>query len=202
VSILWRKVLGDVRQGWRALSLIAVVLILGATGVVAALDARSILQRESDASYAGSVPPDIALWFQRVDDAVLQSVASNPNVAGVEPRRVVSARVQARDGSWLLLRLAILRDIDSLAVGRLHRHAEPLGRTGVWVEQSGEPLLAGKDLRVRTPTGAIATIPIAGYVHDASIAPSTQERMIYGYATRMPRCSRARMPSPTRSWRG
>jgi len=36
-------------------------------------------------------------------------------------------------------------------------------------------------LRIRTPGGGTATLPITGVVHDTAVAPSTQERIIYAY---------------------
>ena len=84
------------------------------------------------------------------------------------------------------MRLTILRDPEARQVGVLHRHGPALSASpeGVWIEQSGRSLLpAGGWLRIRTPTGGIATPPLAGFVHDPTVAPSTQDRVIYAFAT-------------------
>jgi putative ABC transport system permease protein len=179
---------GDARRDGVQFALIALVIALGTAGVVAALDARSILKREIAASYATARSPDIALWFDTVEPAALAQVAAHEGVAGVDARRVVYTRIAARDGSWLPMRLTILRDAQSQSVGRIHRHdASSDIAGGLWIEQSGRGLIAegdGKTLTVRSAIGGLATLPLAGYVHDTSVAPSTQERIVYGFATR------------------
>lgn len=200
MSIAWRKVAGDARRNGLALALVALVLAAGVAGVVAALDAQSILRREIAASYLGSRSPDIALWFERVDPAAAAAIAGHPEVEAVEPRRVVVTRVAARGGSWLPMRLVILPDIDAQSVGRVHRHGGEAARDGVWIEQSGRGLLEGDTLAVRTPTGATANVARAGYVHDAAVAPSVQERLVYAYATRATAAALQQNPEPDQLW--
>jgi putative ABC transport system permease protein len=188
VSIRSRKVVGDARENGVQVALIALVLTLGTAGVVAVLDAQAILKREIAASYESARAPDIALWFDRVPPEVLAEVAAHEDVAAVEARRVAFTRVRARDGSWLPMRLTILRDIESQRVGSIHRHSQAAsgGAAGLWIEQSGRALIAadtGEPVRVRTPTGGLAALPLAGYVHDTSVAPSTQDRVVYAFAT-------------------
>jgi len=188
VSIAWRKVVGDARQNGVQIGLIALVLTLGTAGVVAALDAQAILQREIAASYAATQSPDLAVWFDTVSPQAMADVGAQDDVAAVDVRRVAYLRVAARDGSWLPMRLTVLRGIDSQQVGRIHRHEAPMSgdAAALWIEQSGRSLVAAgpaEPLRVRTMTGDLATMPLAGYVHDASVAPSTQERVVYAFAT-------------------
>ena len=112
----------------------------------------------------------------------MAQVATHEGVAGVDARRVTYTRVAARDGTWLPMRLTILRELEA-PVGRIHRHGATSAAPGLWLEQSGRSLVAADTARVRTPTGSIATIPLAGFVHDPAVAPSTQERLVYAYAT-------------------
>jgi len=184
----WRKVLGDLRAQRLSFALIALVLVLGAAGVVAALDAKAILAREIAASFEMAQAPDVVLWFDRVEPRMLAEIAAREDVSGAAARRVVYTRVAAADGTWLPMRLTLLRDIASQQVGAVHRHGGPPpgNERGIWIEQSGASLLAagaGEQLRLRTPTGEVATLPVAGFVHDAGVAPSTQERLVYAYAT-------------------
>lgn len=185
MSMRWRKVLGDARRNGLQIGLIALVLALGTAGVVAVLDAKAILEREIAASYESAQAPDIALWFDKVTPQAMAEVAAHEDVAGVEARRVTFTRIAARDGTWLPMRLTILRDIESQGTGNIHRHSASLSDSAaLWIEQSGRSLVAADEpLRVRTPTGEIATLPLAGYVHDTTVAPSTQERVVYAFAT-------------------
>jgi putative ABC transport system permease protein len=178
MSMRWRKVAGDMRRHGVQIGLVAIVLTLGAVAVVAAVDARAILKREIAASYDLSVSPDIAIWLDRVTPSAIAEATRDDAVAAAEARRVVISRVAARDGSWLPMRITVLQDIDSQQVARLHRHDASAPAAGLWIEQSGRSLVPRDELQVRTPTGSIVTVPISGFVHDTSVAPSMQDRII------------------------
>lgn len=192
MNMRWRKVLGDARQYWLQVSLIALVLTAGTAGVVAALHAQAILKREIASSFAHARAPDIALLFEEVTPQLLAEVAAQPGVRAVDARRVVSTRVEVQDGTWLPMRLTILRDFSTQQLGVVHPHDGPSARAwptlegSILIEQSGQALLGaglGGKLRLRTPSGGLAEIPIGGFVHDPAVAPSTQERTIYAYVT-------------------
>ena len=185
----WRKIAGDFRQHRLQIGLIGVVLTLGTAGVVASLNARAILQREIARSYLAARSPDLALWFDRVDASLLDIVRAQPGVAAVDARRIVGTRLEGPDGTWLPARLLVLRDFSAQRVGLLHQHTgrwPAADEIGLLIEQSSLPLLphgVGEPLRVRTPGGGTATVTITGVLHDTSVAPSTQERIIYAYVT-------------------
>jgi putative ABC transport system permease protein len=184
----WRKIAGDFRAHRAQIALIGLVLMLGTAGVVAALNARAILEREIAASYAGAKSPDLVLTFDRVDDALLAGIRGHPGVAAADSRRVTATRVAGPDGTWIPTRLLIVRDFSDQRTGLLHQHGGtwPANQAGILIEQSSLPLLpaqVGAPLRIRTPGGGIVTLPITGVVHDTAVAPSTQERIIYAYLT-------------------
>ena len=89
----WRKIAGDFRQQRLQLCLIGLVLALGAAGVVAALNARAILQREVAHSYRSANSPDVILWFDKVEPGLLDKVRAQPGVAAVDARRIAYTRV-------------------------------------------------------------------------------------------------------------
>ena len=184
----WRKIIGDCRQHRLQITLIGLVLTLGTAGVVATLNARAVLDREIAASYALARSPDLALWFERVDVPLLAAIRAQPGVAAADARRLTSTRVEGPGGTWIPARLLIVRDFADQRTGLVHLHAGtwPTDPAGILIEQSSLPLLAAKPgelLRLRTPGGGIATLPITGVVHDTAVAPSTQERIIYAYLT-------------------
>src|SRR5882757_315981 len=128
----WRKITGDFRQHRGQIGLIGLVLMLGTAGVVAALNARAILEREIAASYAGAKSPDLALAFDRVDDALLAQVRAHPGVAAVDARHVASTRVEGPGGTWIPTRLLIVRDFADQRTGLVHQHggAWPANQAG------------------------------------------------------------------------
>lgn len=184
----WRKVAGDFREHRSQIFLIAVILTVGTAGVVAALNARSVLAREIEKSYRAANGADLILWFDRIEPPLLDQVQARPEVAEAEARGTVFTRVAAKSGEWFPLRLTILADFANQKVNRIHRDNGKgnLPTDGIFIEQSGIPLLELRDneqVRMRTPAGDVATISLAGFVHDTAVAPSTQDRMIYGYIT-------------------
>ena len=188
MSTQWRKIAGDFRQHRLQIFLIAIILVLGTAGVVAALNARAILAREIAASYSRANAPDIILWFDKVEPALLDLVRGRPGVAEVDARAVVFTRIAGKSGEWFPLRLTVLPDFAQQKVSLIHRDEGewPASAAGIMIEQSGLPLLnarAGGQVSVRTPDGGAATIPIIGFVHDTAVAPSNQDRLIYGYTT-------------------
>ena len=188
MNMRWRKVAADLGVYRAQLALVALVLVLGAAGIVAALDAQTVLKRETLTSYQAAASPDVVLWFEHIDAELLTAVAKHDDVAAVAVRRSTHTRVALTDGSWLSMRLFITPTIHTQAVGRVHSHSAKVGSddSGLWIEQSGAPLLnvaPGAPMRLRGPGGAVVSVPLAGWVHDAAVAPSTQERLFYAYAT-------------------
>lgn len=188
MNMRWRKVHGDLRAHGRQFVAIVLVLIAGMSVVVAALNARAVLEREIATSYAAAESPDLALWFDRMTPELRTLVAGQDGVRAVEARRGATTRIAAKDGTWLLLRLTVIGDFAAQRLGKVHLHAGTLPPAGdaVLLEQSAATLIdakMGKALGIRTPTGETAAVPFGGFVHDPAIAPSTQERMIYAYVT-------------------
>ncbi|MEY2562730.1 MAG: putative transport system permease protein [Verrucomicrobiota bacterium] len=184
----WRKIAGDFRAHRLQIVLIGIILVLGSAGVVAALNARAILAREIEKSYQRANAPDIILWFDKVEPQTLDLVRSRPGVAEVEARASGFTRVAGKAVEWFSMRLTVLRDFGNQKVNLVHQDAGkwPASDGGILIEQSGKALLqaaVGELVRVRTPVGGVASIPIAGFVHDPAVAPSTQDRVIYGYVT-------------------
>ena len=162
-SMRWRKVRGDARQHWLQITLIALVLVVGAAGVAAALNAQAILKREIASSFSKANVPDIALLFAQVTPRLLADVAAQPGVRAGGARRIVTTRVEAQDGSWLPMRLTIVRDFSAQQLGVMHLHPGqgadvwPMRGGAMLVEQSGRSLLAsavGGQLRLRTRSEA------------------------------------------------
>lgn len=186
----WRKVAGDLRQHRVQIGFVLLVLAVGATGVVAALNAHAVLGREIDGSYRRSRSPDLALWFEQVEPRVLALVRAQPGVADADARRVIDTRVLGkRAGDWLPMRLVVVNDLAQQRVGVVHQHGRadwPADPAGLWIEQSSLPLLAqapGDALRVRLPGGGDVAVPVAGVVHDTAVAPGYMERLVYAYGT-------------------
>ncbi|MEY2577267.1 MAG: putative transport system permease protein [Verrucomicrobiota bacterium] len=185
----WRKIAGDFRQHRLQIFLVVVILVLGTAGVVAALNARAVLAREIEKSYRLANGADIVLWFDKVEPPLLEMVRARPNVSDVEARATVFSRIAGKSGEWFPMRITVLPDLANQKVNLVHRDgggAWPAPDSSIMIEQSGISLLNVREdeqVRVRTPSSDAASIRLSNFVHDPAVAPSTQDRMIYGYAT-------------------
>lgn len=188
MNMRWRKVLGDARQYSLQIGLMTLVLAIGVAGVVAALNARTVLKREIALSVGGAKLPDLALMFDRVTPELLAAVATEHDVVAVDSRRVVYTRVKAKDGAWLPMRLTVVRDFSAQLLGVVHIDRGAWARQDgvIFIEQSGQGIIdanVGGAVQIRTPSAQLVTLPVAAFVHDPAVAPSTQDRMIYAYVT-------------------
>ena len=184
----WRKIAGDFRQHRLQIFLIAVILVLGTAGVVAALNARAVLAREIEKSYRRANGADIILWFDKVEPQLLELVRSRPNVEAIDSRATVFTRIAGKSGEWFPMRITVLPDFTNQKVNLVHRDGGdwPKPDAGILIEQSGISLLdlrEGDEVRVQTPSSEAVTIRVSAFVHDPAVAPSTQDRVIYAYVT-------------------
>ena len=151
----WRKIAGDFREHHLQIFLIALILILGIAGVIAALNARAVLAREIARSYERANGADVVLWFDKVEPQIIERVRARPNVAAVAPRATAFTRIASKSGEWFPLRLTILPDFENQTVNLVHKDngAWPAKKEGIFIEQSGATLLDTAEpelLRVRT----------------------------------------------------
>ena len=170
MNMRWRKVAGDLRASRVQLGVVVAVLALGVAGVIAALHARAILEREIAASFESARVPDLALWVERVDPAQLSLLKGEEGVAGVDARRVINTRVAVADGTWMPMRLTIREPLAPDALGRLHAHETIRAADGaILIEQSGDGIVDARksgNVRTRRNGGEVASLPFGGFVHD------------------------------------
>ncbi len=190
MKMRWRKVRGDPRQYRSQWALMLFILVIGIAGVMAALNARAILSREIPVSFESARVPDLVVWVDRLDAATLSLVRAVDGVGAADMRGTIITRVATTAGGWLPMRLSVVDDFSAQQTGVVHLHGGggnwPDSATTIFIEQSGRSIIAGdvgKPLAVRTASGEISNIVVGGFVHDTAVAPSTQERMIYGYIT-------------------
>jgi putative ABC transport system permease protein len=188
VSARWRKIVGDLRERPTRTLAVTVAIAVGATMMTGALGARAILEREVEASFAGSNPAGATLWLDAVDRAFANEVEALPGVTAAEPRRLVRARAEVAPGVWRPLRIFVVDDFAALRIARFtpERGAWPPADGALLVERSALPVLRteiGRTLRVRAPGGRDVSLPVTGVVHDPAQAPGWMDHLGYAYAT-------------------
>ena len=184
---LWKKLAGDIRLERGRLILTVFALALSLAGLGTMLDAYTVLIREINRNYRETFPAAATFELENVSADLVAAARQIPGVEASERRRALDARV-LEGNDWRPLRLFIVDDFAHMQVNTF------ASQEGAWPPPTGTLLVErtavrlmnlkpGDSLTVRAPNGAPQTVRIAGMVHDAGLAPSEQERTIYGYAT-------------------
>lgn len=182
---LWRDILAE--RSRYGLMLLAVIVSLVALGSV--LGVRDVMRREMARNYLGTRPAHATLELPGgVTPAALALVLGRPEVEHAEAGDVLQARAQVND-DWVPVLLFVVDDFAHVRLNRFTPGAAPFPppRGTALMERSATGVLAtgaGGRLNVRLPGGDPVTLPIAGLVHDPSLAPAWQERAGYLYVDR------------------
>ena len=168
--------------------MMVIAIAVSIFGVGTILSAYTILTREISRNYLGTNPASAFLELDRVDDALVQAVRQQPNIAQAEAGSWVMARVEVKPNEWLPLLLFVVKDFNAMRLNTF------LPEAGAWPPPDQTILLerdalslakakVGETLTVQTPNGPKQPIAISGTVHDPGLAPSWQEQTLYGYVT-------------------
>ena len=188
VDARWRKLFRDV-VGYRgrALTLIAATSV-GVFAVTAMLGAYGIVSREVPINYLETNPAHATIEMDEVTPQALSIARDFSGVTAAEARAVIEARAKVGE-EWTRMLLFVVQDFDAMRLSTFSRVS------GTWPPPEGSLLIErqaadflhkieGRLLTIRLPGGAAREVPIAGVVHDTTLAPAWQEQTGYGYVTR------------------
>jgi putative ABC transport system permease protein len=184
----WKKIVRDLQSARGRMAMMVIAIAVSIFGVGSILSAYSILNREIGRNYLGTNPASAFLELDRVDDALVEAVRKQSNIADAEATSWVVARVEVGPNEWMSLLLFVVPDFAGMQISTIRPQAgafPPLEQT-LLVEREVLPMLdmkVGDSLTVQTPNGAKQQIAISGTVHDPSLAPAWQEQTVYGYIT-------------------
>ncbi|MFF5206207.1 FtsX-like permease family protein [Streptosporangium sp. NPDC000396] len=182
----YAKLRRDIRvaRGRMALMVVAVAISLAAIGAM--LTARTVVLREAAANYVATNPASATLDVEGgVSPALLDQVRTRPGIADAAARQTVTARVRVGD-SWRRMLLFVIDADDPLRIARfdIEHGAWPPPADGILLERSALAVLGDPaTVAVTAPNGQAGSFTVTGVVHDAALAPGTQERTGYGYLT-------------------
>ena len=180
----WRKLVRDVTGNpGRALTLLVAVSV-GVFSVSTMLGAFGIVSREIPVNYLATNPAHATLEVDEVTPKVLETARSFPGVAVAEARSVIEARAKVGP-EWMRMLLFVVEDFGTMRLNTFSRDSGdwPPGTGSMLTERLAVDFLKtgeGERLTVRLPGGATREIPIAGTVHDTTLAPAWQEQTGYG----------------------
>ncbi len=188
MSVTLRKIAGDLRQGWGRLALLFAAVAIGQAAMTATFQARAVLDREISRDFAAANPPQVTVETAGLDNSALPTLRALPGVEALDTRIVVSARARQAGGTWRPILLFGVRDFADLPVSRVFHDvgAWPPALGQVLIERSGlgmQTFAPAAPLEVQAGPGHGGTLRFAGSAHDPSLAPSWQERVLYGYVS-------------------
>jgi putative ABC transport system permease protein len=183
----WRKMLRDAWLHKARTLLVVVAVAIGLTAAGALLDAWALVQRVTETTYVGSLPPAATLRLDRVDADLLGAIRALPAVAEVRARRTAMASAQSGATS----RRAVLYALDDFTrsdIGRLQ------SEMGAWPPRDGEIIIersslefsgasVGDSLLLGITDSTPKSLPVAGVVRDVGLAPGWMENLVYGFVT-------------------
>jgi putative ABC transport system permease protein len=136
----WRKLRGDLRAAWGRVLAMQLAIAIALAGVGTVLGARAVLGREIEASYRGTRPADATLELAGdVDETLLAAVRARPEVAEVDKRQMVRARIKQRpEDPWQMLVLFVADDFNALRLNtfRPDQGAWPPPRGSILLERT------------------------------------------------------------------
>ncbi len=160
----------------------------GVFAVAAIATAYAVLSREIDKNYLSANPPEALLEVDHLDDAAVAGVRRQDGVAWADASGRLWGRIEVQPRQWLPLLLFVVPDFAAQQISTVEL------KQGRWPDRAGELVIersamtlarasVGHELNVQTPNGSPRGILVTGVVHDPSLAPATQQQVVYGYVT-------------------
>ncbi|MCI0606169.1 FtsX-like permease family protein [bacterium] len=184
----WRKTVRDLLQNiWRSL-MVVLAIAIGLSGFSSLLSTYSILTRELNEGYLATNPASATLWTDRIDDALSAELRRFPEVAQLEERRMLSARVRVGPNEWRNALLFVIKDFNNIRVNTLkpQKGKWPAGNGEILIERDAVAVARtkiGASVIVKTAKGTEQSLRVTGTVHDVGQAQARMEQIVYGYIT-------------------
>jgi hypothetical protein len=127
--------------------------------------------------------------MSNADAAAASFARSFPGIADAcETSAVVRARVEIEPGEWKVLQLYVIHDFSDLKINKVFPEsgAWPPADGQILFERASLPVLnttAGGKINVRTLSGAVTALAVAGTVFDPSQEPAWVNDITVGYIT-------------------
>lgn len=185
----WRKALRDLWINKTRTILVTLAIAIGIVGVGSILTSYSILTREMNRNFMVTNPATAVLYIDDgIDEDLIQTIQSSPDIAAAEARRTVFARYRTGDNKWINIMLFVINDFANL---RVNTFSPERGNTTpaadeILIERSALRLTGqdvGETAVIKTAGRAPKSLTISGIVHDPGQAPAWMEGFAYGYIT-------------------
>ncbi len=178
ISPRWRKVLRDLWSNKSRTILVVLSIAIGVFAFGGLFTARSLINTSLDVEFQATNPSDIDFSIPDIDDLLIQYVARQPYVTGIQTYTSGSAEILATDGDTAIAQLIAHEDIQNIRINMVAPEAGAftLGRNQAILERSFLENLGvgiGDMLVLRTFDDRIHELEVVGTVHSLQINPGT-----------------------------
>lgn len=180
-----RKAFGDLKNNLGRTTLVIFALTIGLWGVGSLLVSKTILTRDLNRNFLGTVPPHAALISKDFNRLDLNAFRNRPEIESAEFRDLSLLRIEVHPDEWITLFLFGVEDFDHLSLARFYNQGGskvPAPGT-MLIERDGllvSDLNIGSIARVQSG-GKTLKVPVSGISFDPAQAPATQDHFIYAY---------------------
>ena len=177
LSPRWRKVLRDLWSNKSRTVLVIMSISIGVFAFGGLFTARTLITASLDIDFQASNPSDIDLTLSEVDDLLVEYVARQPYVTGVQSYATRPADIMA-DGVANIAQLIAFDDMNDIQINQVayEAGARSLGPNEIILERSFLDDLGvkiGDMLTIRTFDDKFYDLRLVGTVHSLAIEPST-----------------------------
>ncbi|MEM7035104.1 MAG: FtsX-like permease family protein [Chloroflexota bacterium] len=188
----WRKVIRDLWLNKTRTSLVVFSIAVGVFAVGVIVNARIVLANNLTQTYRASNPAHATiLTLTAFNDDLVEAVSNLSEVESAEARRSVVVRLQTKDDEWKNLQLQVIADYhdmlsndERIAKVRLLDGVQPPGKRQILIERSALSLTGaqvGDIVTIKTPSGKIREVEIAGLTHDLQASLYVLGGIAYGH---------------------
>lgn len=201
VAPRWRKLIGDFNTTRGRIGLMVLALAMGLFALATIASAYAILGREISRNYLATNPASALIDVGAVTPEVLRAIAADPDIESVEAASIVEAQAQGADGAWQRTLLFISPDLEHSHVGKVlpGKGQFPPPDGAILLEREALAFLRlklGNPVSIALPGHDPVAVPVAGTVHDPSLAPSWQEQTAYAYLSPQTYAALGGSPTP------
>lgn len=180
----WRDVLQNKGRSFGVILSIAISTFL--IGII--LVSYSILSREMNVSFLKAKPHALSFRIDSFNENLLTKIKGHPAVKEADARRVITGRIQRKNGDWIPLLLFVLRDYDDvvLDVVKPEIGSWPPGKGEILLERQALSVLRGTigdEVSLKTQNGIAGKLKLSGLVYDVVLPQAAMENVVYGYVS-------------------
>lgn len=176
LSPRWRKVLRDLWSNKTRTVLVIMSIAIGVFAFGGLFTARTLITESLDVEFEATNPSDIDMFIPNIDDLLVQYVARQPYVTGIQTFTTHTADIMI-DGEANIARLTAFENFNNIQINQVAYEAgkNTLDPNEIILERSfldDLGLKIGDTVIIRTLDDKLHELRLVGTVHSLAIAPN------------------------------